>query len=59
MENIAIFKQSGYDFGAAESFGLFKCLPSGIHIKKPLLTALKEDISGASGQVGTDKISYL
>ena len=43
IENISIFKQSGNDFGAAKSFGLFKCLPSGIHIKKPVLTALPED----------------
>ena len=33
VENISIFKQSGNDFGAAKSFRLFKCLPSGIHIK--------------------------
>jgi hypothetical protein len=55
MESIAIFKQSGYDFGAAESFGLFKCFLSAIHSKWPGLTALTEHLNSASGHVGTDK----
>ena len=50
MKYMTIFKQAGYDLGAAEPFEFVKCLPCGIHIEKPVLTSFTENFFPASGR---------
>ena len=59
MKNIAIFEQSGYKFGAAESFGLFKCFPRNIHSKKPGLGHLHNILTEPQGRSVRVNVSYL
>ena len=58
MKCMTIFKQSGNHFGAAESFGLVKCLPYDIHVKKPVMTAEAEGFVPASRQVSMDDLLF-